>query len=198
VLHHPMIRVVRRNLRNAADVARELALAGGGNRSASRITARVGWSRLDWIGREMGRPREGGKLLRRSRRSASRTKVRAPQSLAQSSRWVHPESYGSPELVAARKQLKFKMGETFLRSDRISSRGDYEPLLHARRPRGEFVQLTPAVARQVARAIEAAAACLAPRREALRGSHGDARSGSMRPTRMKCCSENYGTTDAHR
>src|SRR6266550_2438618 len=82
-------------------------------------------------------------------------------------RWVPPESYGSPEQWHA-ETIEIQNGRNIPALGPYPSRGDYEHCFTLEGPRGEFVQLTPAVARQVARAIEASRSMpRAKRREAL-------------------------------
>jgi len=63
------------------------------------------------------------------------------------------ESYGSPGEWAART-LEIVNGRNVAALGPYPSRGDYEHCFTVEGPRGEFVQLTPAVARHIARAIE--------------------------------------------
>ena len=82
-------------------------------------------------------------------------------------RWVPAESYGSPEQWRA-ETIEIQNGRNIPALGPYPSRGEYEHCFTLEGPRGEFVQLTPAVARQVARAIEASRGMpRAKRREAL-------------------------------
>jgi len=126
-----MIRVVRETYETPADVARELALAGGGNRFGEpNYRAVWGWSRLDWIGGKWEDRDDGGKLLREVMEVRLEPKY-APHNRWHIERWVPAESYGSPEQWRA-ETMKFKMGETF-RSRAISIARRIRALLHARR-----------------------------------------------------------------
>jgi hypothetical protein len=82
-------------------------------------------------------------------------------------RWMPPESYGSPETWHAQTQ-EIENGRNIPALGPYPSRGDYEHCFTLEGPRGEFIQLTPAAARHIARAIEISrVAPRAKRREAL-------------------------------
>jgi hypothetical protein len=68
-------------------------------------------------------------------------------------RWMPPESYGSPETWHA-ETAENVGGRSVAALGPYPARGDYEHCFTLAGPGGEFVQLTPAVARHVARAIE--------------------------------------------
>ena len=163
-----MISVIRETHCATAEVARELLLAGGVNRfGEANYRAVWGWSRLDWI---------GGKWEDRDAASASLVREvvelrREPKYLPHDrwhiERWMPPESYGSPEMWRA-ETAEFAGGRTVAALGPYPSRGDYEHCFTVAGPGGEFVQLTPAVARHVASAIEVSRGVgSAKKREAL-------------------------------
>ena len=61
--------------------------------------------------------------------------------------------------------LEFVIGRGVAALGPYPSRGDYEHCFTLEGPRGEFVQLTPAVARHVARAIEASRSVAATKKK---------------------------------
>jgi hypothetical protein len=82
-------------------------------------------------------------------------------------RWLPPENYGSPEQWHA-ETIEVENGRSIPALGPYPSRGEYEHCFTLEGPRGEFVQLTPAVARYIARAIEASRTLhRAGRKEAL-------------------------------
>ena len=163
-----MIKVIRETHDAPADVARELALAGGCNYyGEANYRAVWGWSRLDWIGGKWeDRDPASGALLREVIEMRREPKY-APHDRWHIERWMPAESYGSPEEWRA-QTLEIVRGRNVAALGPYPSRGDYEHCFTLEGPRGEFVQLTPAVARHVARAIEfSRGAPRAKRREAL-------------------------------
>ncbi len=152
--HLKMIRVIRETQEAPEDVARELLLAGGRNRfGEANYRAVWGWSRLDWIGGKWEDRDAGGALVREVVELR-----REPKYLARErwhiERWMPPESYGSPEAWRA-ETLEFENGRGIAALGPYPARGDYEHCFTLEGPAGEFVQLTAAVARHIARAIEA-------------------------------------------
>lgn len=149
-----MIQIIRETHEAPADVARALELAGGCNWfGESNYRAVWGWSRLDWIGGkwEDRDPADGTLLrevieVRREPKYASRDRWHIE-------RWLPAESYGSPAEWQA-QTLEIADGRNVAALGPYPSRGDYEHCFTLEGPRGEFVQLTPAVARHIARAIE--------------------------------------------
>ena len=82
-------------------------------------------------------------------------------------RWLPPENYGSPDQWHA-ETMEIENGRSIPALGPYPSRGEYEHCFTLEGPRGEFVQLTPAVARYIARAIETSRALHhARRKEAL-------------------------------
>jgi len=162
-----MIQILREAHDTPADVARELFLAGGGNRfGEANYRAVWGWSRLDWIGGKWEDRDAQGKLLREVVEARLEPKY-VPHNRWHIERWLAPENYGSPEMWRA-ETIEIANGRNIAALGPYPSRGDYEHCFTLEGPGGEFVQLTPAVARHIARAIEASRALeRARRREAL-------------------------------
>jgi hypothetical protein len=162
-----MIHVIRETHDTPAEVARELTLAGGCNRFGEPNYRVVwGWSRLDWIGGKWEDRDSGGALLREVVELRREPKY-APHNRWHIERWLPPESYGSPEQWYA-ETIEIENGRSIPALGPYPSRGDYEHCFTLEGPRGEFVQLTPAAVRHIARAIEASRrAPRAKSREAL-------------------------------
>ena len=162
-----MISVHRETHDTPGEVARELALAGGSNRFGEpNYRAVWGWSRLDWIGGKWEDRDAEGKLLREVVEVRLEPKY-TPHNRWHIERWLPPESYGSPELWHA-ETMEIQNGRNVAALGPYPSRGEYEHCFTLEGPRGEFVQLTPAVARYIARAIEASrCAPRVKRKEAL-------------------------------
>jgi hypothetical protein len=149
-----MIRVLRETHVAPDDVARALELAGGRNwYGEANYRAVWGWSRLDWIdGKWEDRDPQTGGLIREVVELRREPKY-APHDRWHIERWMPAESYGSP--AEWRAQTVEIVGPRNVPAlGPYPSRGDYEHCYTLEGPRGEFVQLTPAVARHVARAIE--------------------------------------------
>jgi hypothetical protein len=148
-----MIRTLRERHEAPAEVARELALAGGYNRFGEpNYRAVWGWTRLDWIGGKWEDRDAEGRLLREVVELRREPKY-APHDRWHIEKWMPPEHYGSPA------QWQAQTGE-FVHGRRVAAlgpypeRGDYEHCFTLAGERGEFVQLTAAAARHIARAIE--------------------------------------------
>ena len=148
-----MISVLREHYFAPACVARALALAGGCNRfGEANYRAVWGWSRLDWIGGKWEDRDSTGALLREVVELRREPKY-TPHNRWHIERWMPPESYGSPEQWHA-ETLEIENRRSIPALGPYPSRGDYEHCFTLEGPGGEFVQLTPAVARHIARAIE--------------------------------------------
>ena len=104
--------------------------------------------------REVGRPRRRPATLVREVVELRREPKYLPHDRWHIERWLPPESYGSPEQWHA-ETIEIENGRSIPALGPYPSRGDYEHCFTLEGPRGEFVQLTPAVARHIARAIEA-------------------------------------------
>ena len=149
-----MIHILRETHQAPAGVARELLLAGGGNRFGEpNYRAVWGWSRLDWIGGKWEDRDAGGALLREVVELRLEPKY-TPHNRWHIERWLPPESYGSPEQWHTETN-EIENGRSIAALGPYPSRGDYEHCFTVEGPHGEFVQLTPAVARHIAGAIEA-------------------------------------------
>jgi hypothetical protein len=149
-----MISVIRETHNASADVAQALLLAGGRNLlGEANYRAVWGWSRLDWIGGkwEDRDPATGGVV--REVVEVRREPKYVPHERWHIERWMPAESYGSPQEWRART-LEIVDGRNVAALGPYPSRGDYEHCFTVERPGGEFLQLTPAVARHIARAIE--------------------------------------------
>jgi hypothetical protein len=135
-------------------VARELLLAGGRNPyGEANYRAVWGGSRLDWIGGKWEDRDPSSGCVTREVIEVRREPKYARHDRWHIERWMPPESYGSPEEWQART-LEIVGGRNVAALGPYPSRGDYEHCFTVEGPRGEFVQLTPAVARHIARAIE--------------------------------------------
>ena len=163
-----MIRILRETHEAPAEVEREFVLAGSRNRFGEpNYRAVWGWNRLDWIGGKwVDRDPSNGTLIREVVELRREPKY-APLNRWHIERWMPPESYGSPEDWRART-LEIENGRNVAALGPYPSRGDYEHCFTLEGTGGEFVQLTPAVARHIARAIEATrCAPRAKKRQAL-------------------------------
>ena len=149
-----MIEILRETHETPADVARALELAGGRNPFGEpNYRAVWGWSRLDWIGGKWeDHDPSSGSLLREVVELRREPKY-TPQNRWHIERWMPPENYGSPAEWRA-QTFEIVNGRTVPALGPYPSRGDYEHCFTLEGPNGEFVQLTPAVARHIARAIE--------------------------------------------
>jgi len=162
-----MIQVIRETHVAPRLVDEALRLAGGCNRFGEpNYRAVWGWSRLDWIGGKWEDRDAGGRLLREVVELRREPKY-APHNRWHVERWLPPETYGSPEQWHA-ETIEIQNGRGIAALGPYPSRGEYEHCFTLEGPRGEFVQLTPTIARYIARAIEVSRS--APRakgREAL-------------------------------
>jgi hypothetical protein len=161
-----MILISRESHEAPVGVAR--ALAGGYNRlGEANYRAVWGWSRLDWIGGKWEDRDPASGALVRERIELRREPKYTPHNRWHIERWMPPESYGSPEAWIT-QTCEIVNGQNVAALGPYPSRGDYEHCFTLEGPNGEFVQLTPAVARHIARAIEASrAAAPAQRKTAL-------------------------------
>jgi hypothetical protein len=149
-----MISVIRETHETPESVARALELAGGRNcYGEANYRAVWGWSRLDWIGGKWeDRDPISGALVREVVELRREPKY-VPHDRWHIERWMPAESYGSPAQWLAQTR-EFVSGRSVAALGPYPSRGDYEHCFTVEGPGGEFVQLTPAVARHIARAIE--------------------------------------------
>jgi len=104
-----------------------------------------GWNRLDFIGGTWEDRDEHGVLLREVTEFRREPKY-FPANRWHIERWMPPETYGTPKMWYG-GTLGAELGP-------YPSRGDYEHCFTLETPEGGFLQLTPAIARHVARALE--------------------------------------------
>jgi len=149
-----MIRVLRETHETPENVAQSLRRAGGINRfGEANYRAVWGWNRLAWIGGKFEeRDPETGSLLREVVELRQEPKYPAVNRW-HIERWVPPEVYGSPRFWYA-QTVERENGVSISALGPYPSRGEYEHCFTLEGPRGEFLQLTPAAADHVARAIE--------------------------------------------
>ena len=162
-----MIRVLREIHEVPASIQGRVARAGGLNRFGEP-NFRVVWggSRLAWIGGRWTDRDTHGNVIREAI-ELRRVPKYVPTDRWHIERWTPPESYGWPDLWYE-QTIEVEDGIRVPALGPYPSRGDYEHCFILEGPRGDFVQLTPAAARHIARAIEASR--VAPRakgREAL-------------------------------
>lgn len=148
------IEIARETHEAPETVAERLKLAGGVNRfGEANYRAVWGWNRLAWIGGKFEeRDPVTGSLLREVVELRQEPKYPAVNRW-HLERWMAPESYGSARAWYAQK-LEIANGRSVPALGPYPERGDYEHCFTLEGPRGEFVQLTAAVAEHVARAIE--------------------------------------------
>jgi len=148
-----MIRVVRETHDTPESVAQRLARAGGNNRFGEpNYRAVWGWNRLAWIGGKFEDRDEHGVLLRERIELRKEPKYSAVNRW-HFERWMPPETYGSPRVWYA-QTIERENGISIPALGPYPSRGEYEHCFTLEGTQGEFVQLTPAAAEHVARAIE--------------------------------------------
>lgn len=150
---NPMIRILRETHDPPESVARTLTLAGGANRFGEpNYRAIWGWNRLAWIGGKFEDLDEHGALVRE--RIELRLEPKYPQlNRWHIERWLPPEAYGSPRQWYS-QTIEREGAQSVPALGPYPSRGDYEHCFTLETPRGEFVQLTIAIAEHIARAIE--------------------------------------------
>jgi len=148
-----MIEVTRETHETPESVARRLCLAGGANRYGEANYRVVwGWNRLGWIGGKFEDRDTAGNLLREV--VELRREPKYPQvNRWHVERWVPPEAYGSPRTWYA-QTIERADGKSVAALGPYPERGEYEHCFTVQGRRGEFVQLTPTIVEQVARAIE--------------------------------------------
>jgi hypothetical protein len=149
-----MIQIIREQYEAPGDVARELTLAGGCNRFGEpNYRAVWGWSRLDWIGGKWeDRDPVSGALIREVVQLRREPKY-TPHDRWHIERWMPPESFGSPAEWQS-QTTEIVNGRNVPALGPYPARGEYEHCFTVEGPGGEFIQLTPAVARHIARALE--------------------------------------------
>lgn len=148
-----MIQVLRETHDTPENVAQRLTRAGGLNRLGEpNYRAVWGWNRLAWIGGKFEDRDEHGTLLRERIELRKEPKYPAVNRW-HIERWLPPEAYGSPRQWYA-QTIERTNGVSVPALGPYPLRGDYEHCFTLEGPRGEFLQLTPAVAEHIARAIE--------------------------------------------
>jgi hypothetical protein len=149
-----MIRILRETHETPGTVARRLERAGGRNVfGEANYRAVWGWNRLAWIGGKFDeRDPQTGSLLREIVELRLEPKYPAVNRW-HIERWVPPEVYGTPRQWYAQTS-ELANGRSVPALGPYPSRGEYEHCFTLEGPRGEFVQLTPSIAEQIARAIE--------------------------------------------
>jgi hypothetical protein len=148
------ILVLRETHETPENVARRLERAGGVNRFGEpNYRAVWGWNRLAWIGGKFEEHDPStGAFLREVVELRQEPKYPAVNRW-HIERWVAPEAYGSPRLWYS-QTIERENGISIPALGPYPSNGEYEHCFTLEGPCGEFVQLTPAAAEHVARAIE--------------------------------------------
>ena len=148
-----MIRVVRETHEAPAGIQERVARAGGSN-CYGEPNFRVVWggARLAWIGGRWSDRDSHGNLVREAI-ELRRVPKYLPLDRWHLERWMPPESYGSPDDWYA-QTIETEDGIRVPALGPYPSRGEYEHCFTLEGPQKEFVQLTPAAAEHIARAIE--------------------------------------------
>ena len=148
-----MIQVTRESHEPPESLARRLANAGGLNRYGE-ANYRVVWgcNRLAWIGGKFEDRGENGNLVREVVELRREPKYAAVNRW-HVERWVPPEAYGSPR-EWYEQTVERADGRSVPALGPYPERGEYEHCFMLQGRNGEFVQLTPTIVEQVARAIE--------------------------------------------
>jgi hypothetical protein len=148
------ILVLRETHETPENVAHRLERAGGINRfGEANYRAVWGWNRLAWIGGKFTEHDAAtGSLLREIVELRQEPKYPAVNRW-HIERWVPPETYGSPRAWYA-QTMEREHGISIPALGPYPSRGDYEHCFTLEGPRGEFIQLTPTAAEDLARRIE--------------------------------------------
>jgi len=151
----PRIVVVRETHDTPENVAVRLACAGSINRFGEpNYRAIWGWNRLAWIGGKFADRDASGELLREVIELRREPKYPAVNRW-HIERWIPPEAYGSPRQWYS-QTIERENGISIPALGPYPSRGEYEHCFTLEGSHGEFVQLTPAAAEHIARAIECA------------------------------------------
>jgi hypothetical protein len=148
-----MIQVIRERHETAENVARRLAAAGGLNWFGEPNYRVVwGWNRLAWIGGKFEDRDANGGLLREVVGLRLEPKYPAVNRW-HVERWLPAEAYGSPR-VWYEQTMESANGVRVAALGPYPARGEYEHCFTVEGLHGEFVQLTPTLVEQLARAIE--------------------------------------------
>jgi hypothetical protein len=148
-----MVEVTRETHDTPESIARRLAFAGGLNRYGEPNYRVVwGWNRLSWIGGKFEDRDTSGNLLRETVELRQEPKY-ADVNRWHVERWIAPEAYGSPRTWYL-QTVEIANGRSVPTLGPYPARGEYEHCFTVQGSRGEFVQLTPTIVEQLARAIE--------------------------------------------
>ena len=152
-IYPSVIQVTRETHETPAAIEERVGRAGGMNRYGEPLF-RVVWGggRLAWIGGKWTDRDASGNVIRETV-ELRRVPKYLPLNRWHVERWMPPESYGSPDEWDT-QTTEVENGIRIAALGPYPSRGDYEHCFTVEGPSGEFVQLTPAVARHIARAIE--------------------------------------------
>jgi hypothetical protein len=152
-----LIHILRETHDAPAEVAETLRVAGGVNRFGEPNFRCVwGWARLDYVGGKFEDREPDGRLIRENF-AVRRIPKYIPHDRWHIERWLPPESYGSPERWYAETMEAKDPANYFCTLPALGpypSRGDWEHCFTVETPIGGFLQVTPAIARHIARAIE--------------------------------------------
>jgi hypothetical protein len=148
-----MITILRETHTPPENVIHRLRSAGGANRyNEPNYRVIWGWNRLAWIGGKFEDRDDDGNLLREV--VELRQEPKYPQlNRWHIERWLPAESYGSPKSWYA-QTIERLAGQSIPALGPYPERGDYEHCFTLESHDGKFLQLTPTVVEQVARAIE--------------------------------------------
>jgi hypothetical protein len=150
-----VIHVIRESHETPPEVSNILRIAGGLNRFGEpNYRAVWGWNRLDWIGGKWEDRNQDGELVREVIEVRHVPKY-TPHDRWHIERWMPPESYcgGSPALW----DMQTMENVDGLRVPALGPfpyRGDYELAFTLEGFKGEFIQLTPHIARVFAYSLE--------------------------------------------
>ncbi len=149
-----MIEITRETHETPLWADRILRLAGGSNRfGENNFRVSWGWNRLTWIGGKWeDKDPASGTIIREVVQLRQVPKY-MPFNRWHIERWVPPEVYGSPA-DWYRRTLEVEGGYSIPALGPYPARGEYELSFTLQGPHGEFVQLTPTIADNVARLVE--------------------------------------------
>ncbi len=147
--------VTRETLETPAYIERALRLAGGINRFGEpNYRAVWGWNRLTWIGGKWEDKDASGNVVREVVQLRQVPKY-MPFNRWHIERWVPPEVYGSPaDWYRRTLEVEGPAVAGIPALGPYPARGEYELSFTLQGPHGEFVQLTPTIADNVARLVE--------------------------------------------
>lgn len=147
-----MIQVLRETYEAPPEVARTLAPLGLNRYGDPVYRAVWGGSRLSWIGGVWEDRDDSGNSIREN--FALRFEPKYPiLNRWHIEQWVAPERYGPPEVWYA-QTIELQGGKKVDALGPYPSRGEYEHSFTVETPEGGFLQLTPQLAREIAKRIE--------------------------------------------